>query len=405
MTVPASERAEATAAPLECPAPVSLRREVRFAAPLALAVMGALMPATTVIPVIRAFVSHGWPGREWVFHAFMAANLLGACLLGPALAVRADRLGRRRLFAAVLAAIDAAAIALVALEPRLEVMLALRFIQGAAGVGAVSILMGAARGRGSGAATGIVGASVVFALVVGIPLGAIVGKSVPANALLVGAVLGAFASLAALRFVPERESSGLSGRQVWRSAGVRLPVTVVALERFSVGAFTVTLQLFGFHVLQVPDGTVSRWFTIFLVAFALGTVPFTRLGERVDRRVLIALGASLYGAMFLVLLFLDARWLPVALAVGGVSSAAIYGPSLSMVTAAVPAEARASAMGVLNAAGTLGMFIGNVVAGVVAGWLLAHESSRAEAYGVVFAVATASQWVSVVLALRARRVG
>ena len=108
--------------PLECPAPVSLRREVRFAAPIALTVMGAMMPATVVIPVIRPFVAAGWPGEEWVFHAFMAINLLGACVVGPALAVWADRTGRRRALAGALALLDAAMIALVALKPALAVM-------------------------------------------------------------------------------------------------------------------------------------------------------------------------------------------------------------------------------------------------------------------------------------------
>lgn len=395
---------DAQGKPLECPAPVSLRREVRFAAPIALAVMGAMMPATVVIPVIRPFVAAGWPGQEWVFHAFMAVNLLGACLLGPALAVRADRLGKRKVLAGSLALLDGAMVALVALKPPLAVMLGLRFVQGAASVGAVSILMGAVRGRTQGsAATGMVGSAVVLALVVGIPLGAILGKADPTLPLFVGGAIGAAAGVLAFAVLPEGESSRLTGRQIWAIPGVRLPVFVVGLERFSVGALTVTLQLFAHHVLQVADGVVSRWFTIFLVTFALATVPLTRVGDRVDRRRLIALGGLIYGLMFLALFLLDARSIPFALAVGGLASAAIYGPSLSLLVNAVPPEARGSAMGLLNAAGTLGMFAGNVIAGVVGTALLAAGWERGSAYPVVFAIAGVSQLVSVVLSVRASR--
>lgn len=394
------------AAPLECPAPVSLRKEVRFAAPIALAVMAAMMPATVVIPVIRPLVAAGWPAEEWIFHAFMAVNLLGACLLGPALAVLADRLGRRRALAGGLAVLDGVLVGLVALKPPLAVMLGLRFVQGAASVGAVSILMGSARGRQAGsAATGLVGSAVVLALVVGIPLGAVLGRSDPSLPLFVGGGIGVLAGALAFGVLPDGVSSRLSGRDVWRAPGVRLPVIVVGLERFSVGAFTVTLQLFAFHVLAVPDGTVSRWFTIFLVTFALSTLPLTRTGERVSRHALIAGGAIVYGVMFFSLLALDAAWIPVVLAVGGVASAAIYGPSLSLVSRAVPHEARGSAMGFLNAAGTFGMFVGNVVAGGVAAFALSQGFDRPVAYSVVFGIAGASQFVSALLARVLRPTG
>lgn len=391
--------------PLECPAPVSLRREVRFAAPIALTVMAAMMPATVVIPVIRPFVASGWPAQEWVFHAFMAVNLLGACVVGPALAVWADRIGKRRVVAGSLALVDGLMVALVALKPSLGVMLGLRFVQGAASVGAVSILMGAARGRVTGsAATGLVGSAVVLALVVGIPLGAIVGKGDPSLALLAGGAIGVLAGLAAFRVLPDGASSQLSGRAVWKAPGVRLPVVVVGLERFSVGAFTVTLQLFAFHVLQVPDGTVSRWFTVFLVTFAIATVPLTRIGDRFNRYTLISVGALVYGLMFFSLLVLDVSWIPLVLAVGGIASAAIYGPSLSLVTQAVPAEARASAMGLMNAAGTFGMFVGNLVAGAVAAIVLSSGFDRPVAYSAVFAVAGASQLISAVVSRSFRAV-
>jgi DHA1 family bicyclomycin/chloramphenicol resistance-like MFS transporter len=395
--------AQVEGVPLECPAPVSLRRDVRFAAPIALSVMAAMIPATIVIPVIRPLVAAGWPGADWVFYAFMAVNLLGACLLGPVLAVRADQLGRRRPFAIALALLDGAMVAMVALMPPLPVMLALRFVQGASSVAAVSILMGAARGRTqSSAAMGLIGSAVVLALVVGIPLGAVLGRGNPALPLFVGGLFGALAAFGAWRSLPEGASSRLAASAVWRLPGVRRPIVAVGLERFSVGLFTVTLQLYAFHVLGSPDGTTSRWFSIFLVAFALATVPFTRLGDRVGRWRLVAGGALVYGAMFLALPLTPTPWLPLGLLLGGVGSAAIYGPSLTLLSRGVPVEARASAMSLMNASGTFGMFLGNVLAGALATAIIAADGSRSLAYGAVFVLAGLSQFVTVALSWGAR---
>jgi MFS family permease len=400
----AVEGSQVESVPLECPAPVSLRRELRFAAPLALTVMAAMIPATVVIPVIRPFVAAGWPGQEWVFYAFMAVNLLGACLAGPWLAVRADQLGRRRHYAAALALLDGLAVAAVALMPSLPVMLALRFVQGASSVAAVSILMGAARGRTqSSAATGLIGSAVVLALVVGIPLGAILGRADPSLPLFVGGAFGALAAVGAWRSLPEGMSSRLAAGAVWRLPGVRAPIVAVGLERFSVGLFTVTLQLFAFHVLATPDRLTSRWFSIFLVCFALATVPFTRLGDRVGRWWLVAGGALAYGVMFFLIPVTGTAWMPLALLIGGVGSAAIYGPSLSLVSRGVPPEARASAMSLMNAAGTFGMFLGNVVAGGIATAVIAAGGERLVAYSLVFVLAGLSQFVTVAVAVRSSR--
>ena len=62
----------------------------------ALLVLGAMLPGTIVIPVVRSFVTAGWPGAEWLMHAFIAVNLLGAVVGGPLLAVKAKGVTRER---------------------------------------------------------------------------------------------------------------------------------------------------------------------------------------------------------------------------------------------------------------------------------------------------------------------
>ncbi len=383
----------------------SKARPARLPWGLALLVLGAMAPATIVIPVVRGFTEAGWPGQEWLAHAFMAVNLLGACTAGPLLAARAERLSRRRAWAAALAAVDGLMILLVALMPPAPVMLALRLVQGAASVGAVSLLMGAVRGTRRGAAMGLVGSAVVLAIVLGIALGAILRGVSPALPLYVGGALGLAVALGTLALFPKEADAAPSelrlGELLSRFPALRAPVVVVALERFAVGLFVVTLALHAHHVLAVPDGLVSRWYSAFLITFAVTTSPMARLGGKLGSWRMVAGGASVYAATFLALGFVPAGAVAWLLAAGGLGSAAIYGPCLGLTAAAAPQEARGSAMAVMNAAGTLGMFLGTTLGGLLSTGLLSLGVGRAVAHPAVFVVAGLSQLVSVGLALRA----
>ncbi|MDP2270704.1 MAG: MFS transporter [Archangium sp.] len=374
----------------------------------ALLVLGAMLPGTIVIPVVRSFVTASWPGAEWLMHAFIAVNLLGAVVGGPLLAVRAERMGRRRLVAGVSAALDGALLLLVTLSPPVWLLLGLRFLQGAVYIAAVSILMGTIRRQSkSPAAMGVVGCAVVLSILIGIPLGAILAKTNPTLPLLVGGVIGVLTGLIALVVLPkstDAEQSRVTFKSlIFEAPLLRGPTIVVALERFAVGAFIVPLQLYGHHVLGVPDSTVNGWFSAFLMIFALGTWPMARLGDRVDRWKLIAFGALIYAGSYVALPFVPVQLIVVVLSIAGLASAAIYGPSLGLAAQAVPDTARASAMAVLNAAGTLGMFLGSTLAGGISSALLSAGVERGTAYTVVFVAAGVVQLASVGVALSAGR--
>ena len=374
----------------------------------ALLVLGAMLPGTIVIPVVRSFVTSAWPGAEWLMHAFIAVNLLGAVVGGPLLAVRAERMGRRRLVAGVSAVLDGALLMSVTLAPPVWLLLALRFVQGAVYIAAVSILMGTIRRQSkSPAAMGVVGSAVVLSILIGIPLGAILAKTSPTLPLLVGGVIGVLTGFVAWLSLPQStdaEQSQVTFRSlIFDAPALRAPTIVVGLERFAVGALIVPLQLYGHYVLAVPDSQVNGWFSAFLMIFALGTWPMARLGDRVDRWKLIALGALVYSGSYVVLPFVPVQSIVVVLSFAGLASAAIYGPSLGLASQAVPDTARASAMAVLNAAGTLGMFLGSTLAGGVSSAMLSAGVERGAAYTTVFVAAGVVQLLSVGVALWAGR--
>ena len=374
----------------------------------ALLVLGAMLPGTIVIPVVRSFVTAGWPDSEWLMHAFIAVNLLGAVVGGPLLAVRAERIGRRRLVAGVCAMLDGALLLGVTLSPPVWLLLGLRFVQGAVYIAAVSILMGTIRRQSkSPAAMGVVGCAVVLSILIGIPLGAILAKTSPGLPLLVGGVIGVLTGLIALVVLPkstDAEQSQVTFKAlIFDAPLLRGPTIVVGLERFAVGALIVPLQLYGHHVLGVSDSQVNGWFSAFLMIFALGTWPMARLGDRVDRWKLIGGGAVAYSASYLLLPFVPVQSIVLVLSMAGLASAAIYGPSLGLAAQAVPDTARASAMAVLNAAGTLGMFLGSTLAGGVSSLMLSAGVDRGRAYATVFVAAGVVQLFSVAVAFAAGR--
>jgi MFS family permease len=359
-----------------------------------------MLPATIVIPVLRSFVELHWPAQEWVMHAFVAVNLLGAVALGPVIAVRAERWAKRRLISTLAIGFDGALLLGVSWAPALIPLLVIRFIQGGAYIAGVSILMGSVRRKSH---PGVVGSAAILAILVGIPLGAVAGKSNPAWPLYLGGLCGLLTSVVSYFALSERtdeERSDVGFTQLLSSKTLLVPSVLVGLERLAVGAFVVTLQLYGHYVLRVSSQQVSTWFSIFLATFAMTTFPFSRWAQRRGPKAILVLGSALYAATFIALPFASSTLLSPLFFVGGVASGAIYGPCLGLATEAVKPSARASAMAFLNAAGTLGMFFGSSFAGLLSRILLELGYERQTAYGAVFVGVGVLQLLSVAMASR-----
>jgi MFS family permease len=375
----------------------------RHSAVYALLVFGAMLPATIVIPVLRSFVELHWPNQEWLMHAFLAVNLLGAVALGPFIAVKAERLSKRRLISTLSIVTDGLLLLLVSTAPAMAPLIFIRFIQGGAYISGVSILMGSIRRNATHA--GIVGSAAILAILIGIPIGAIAGKTNPALPFYIGAASGILTGLLSYFILPvntDSEHSDVSFVQLLKSKALLMPSVVVGLERLAVGAFVVTLQLYGHHVLDVPMQKISTWFSIFLATFALSTFPMAKWADSIGKMKLISIGALTYAATFILIPWVSVSLLPIVFFIGGIASGAIYGPCLQLASAAVSVNARSSAMAFLNAAGTLGMFIGSTLAGVLSNVLIEIKVERASAYAAVFVVAGVMQLGSVLMAWRAR---
>ncbi|MBL8609313.1 MAG: MFS transporter [Myxococcales bacterium] len=341
MSLSATERVRASAAPL--------------------GVFAVMLSGMVVLPALRPLLAARGAG-EGAMHAFLSAGMFGAVLLVPLFGIVADRVVGRRSMAIALLAVDAAAALACAAPAPLWVSFAARFVEGAANVGALSMVMSldpSPHGRGMAAK----GTAMMAALVVGSPLGG----------LLLG--LGARAPFAAAAVALTLAVPLVAGAPDAARPSPRAPVTaspslfvacgLAFAERFSVGAFVVTFALRAHSVLGMSDRAVSMAYAAMLVPFAAATYPVARLANRLSRGTMVLIGSVTYAAAFAVIAIGGPAAAVAALAVAGVASALVYAPALCYAATASSEGARGTRMALFHAAGCLGMALGPAFAGIL----------------------------------------
>jgi MFS family permease len=344
----------------------------RSARDLALVLFVQMLPATLLTPAIRPLFAMLHGSQEPAMHAFMAVNMLGGLLAAPWLGGLADRLARPRRLVAVLAGVDALLLWSVTLALPTPLVLFLRCIEGAAHVGAATILLAEAaalkRVIGDGRAMGLAGAAIMMAIAMGSSTGALaLGLDVRApfwlaSLLSLGVAGGSWAHRRAA-VPPPLEPRGSVRVHVHKA--LLVPVTAAFVERFTIGCIVVTFSLFAHRVHGVSDAGVGYLFTLLTLPFALLMYPVGRLSERVPRAVLLGTGAVLYALALGSLGRVPTAGLPWVMLLAGCSSALLFAPTLCYAATLTGPENRGRAMALVNAAGCLGMLLGPAAAGIV----------------------------------------
>lgn len=357
---------------------------------------GMLVFATTLsvsvfAPALRPLCDALFHDAPRLAHTAMAAHVLGGAIGGPLFGYLADRSGARRAITSALCVADAIALVLIlgagSSLGGTESFIALRFFQGAFSVGALSILMARATSQVHRGAA-FKGAALVVAIAAGMPLGAVLMAVGDAKlCLTVSLILQA--SVAALVLLTSGDSAQAPTRatpqalELTDKRAALLGLSWTAAERFGVGAFVVTFSIWAHRVLGRSDAEVAALMSWFVVPFAVSMFVVARFAAKFDPRVLGLMGLVGYAAAFAALPFSASMLKPVLLACG-LASTCIYGPSLCLMSRALPSDRRASGMGWINGAGNLGMLAGTITAG-----LLAATSEPAHTAERVFLVVSA----------------
>jgi len=378
-------------------------------AALALLTFGLMLPVTLPVPVLRGLVLERFGVGDARATWFMAVNMAGALLAAPAFGALADRTGRRRApaIAAILA--DAACMQLLTRAPDFTTLLALRAVEGAAHIGALSLVLSLVADRAGerrGRVLGALGAGLTLGVATGAAVGGALGRDRPEATLHVAsAVLLAVALLAALALPPDVRGSAhradlrTLARLMMRGRGLVVPLALSAADRFTVGFFTAGFPLMLQGVHGVSPARIGILLALFLYPFAVLSYPVGKLAERWSRVRLVAGGSILYGTATMTVGVVEPGWLWGLMPLLGLASAAMFVPTLLLVVERAPDLGRSTAIAAFNAAGSLGFLLGPLACSA----LVATAAEPAHGYALAFAAAGACEIACVALLLLGSR--
>jgi len=359
-----------------------------------------MVPVTMMVAPLKELIAVRYAASAFWTHSFMSVNMIGAILAAPFIGLLADRNRSRKRIAAIALAADAVLLSAMGLMPSLTLILAMRFLEGAAHILALSTLMAIASGwalkHRRGRTMGIVGAAMMFGTACGTRVGGLVWQHMPGWTFQIAGMLAAAAAFGTLMFVAEspRRDRAPSRRMRDLFGLVRTyPKLMIAyayafIDRLCVGVVITTFGLFLADAHGLDPSARSRLLVMFLLPFALLVYPAGRLADRIGRIWPMALGSVAFGLTFASYGILPLNGLYIAMVLSGIFSAAMFAPNLTLCADFVPQAQRGAGFTGFNVAGSLGFVLGPLLAGGLF-TVLASHGTAASAYSVTF-IATGS---------------
>jgi len=311
---------------------------------------------------------------------FLTAEFLGFVLCAGLWGAFSDATGARTPLIVAGAAVGAGGYLALAVVPAVASLpysgvLAIRFLQGAATIGAFSLAittlmdLSGGGGRNMGAAGLAIGAGTA----VGSPVGGVlygIGPFIPlyAAAVVLGAA-GLLATLATDRAPsPTHNSPAAVVLGLWERPSLSIPFAFGFVDRLTAGFFALVGTVYFQSAFGLGAGGTGLLLGAFFAPFALLQYPFGRLSDRIGRVIPVAAGSLLYGfAVIGVFYAPNAPAAGGAMLVVGVVGALVAPATMALVSDLAAPDERGVAMGGFNVFGSLGFLTGIVGGATVAG--------------------------------------
>lgn len=381
---------------------------LRAVLPLAVGLLVTMVPVTLLVPVLKELVGLRYDLTPFWTHTFMSVNLIGAIVFAPLGGMLADRIRSPRLMIVGALLIDALCLFGMRSAASFAVLMALRFVEGAAHVQAVSMWMAAAAGAGarerSGGTMGAMGAALMLGTAVGAPLGGLIGRADPLAVLTVGPIISVLGAAIAVLWMPaSRNPARVRGLGealaiVRRDRWLLVPYVYTFIDRLCVGVVISTLILYLAEAKGLGPATRGGMMTLFLLPLAFLCYPAGLVADRIGRAVPLAVGSVLFGVVFASYGLLSSEALWIAMVLSGVFSALMFAPSLALCRDLAPEKLRTTAFAGFNAAGSLGFLCGPLLGGTMAR-LLAAALGVQGAYQATFLVAGAAEVLCAIVSI------
>ncbi len=338
-----------------------------------LLLMGSMFNLTLVVAGLKELILDELGGTITDATLFFSVETVAYILFAPLWGLLSDRLQVRKPFVVVGFLCSAALYASFLRVHSVDLLLGLRFVQGAFSVMGWSTVMAIIlddpqQGR-RGRTMGMMGAALIFGVALGAPVGGYLTRWFGARAPLVaGAVLFFVLALGALALRGGRVSSHhVRISEIVTALRSRprlaLPMVFHFVDRLAVGLFVVVFPLY-IDSLGADDPAIrGRYLSLFLVPFALLQMFTGRLAERVGPYRPLILGSLVYGLLLMAVGYSDLYLLwPVMIGLG-VFAAVMFPPAILLTAQLADPRTRGSAIGGFNLAGSLGFAVGPLLGG------------------------------------------
>jgi MFS family permease len=145
-----------------------------------------------------------------------------------------------------------------------------------------------------------------------------------------------------------------------------IPYSFSLLDRLTVGFFVGTFPVLAAEIYGFDAKARGIYLAVFLACFAFLSPLGGIISDRFGRARPMLLGTVVYGLMLMLVGRASAEMLYVVMAVGGISGALLYPPSIAMVGDYAGPRQRGVAMGGFNLAGSIGFALGPLLFSFIA---------------------------------------
>ena len=288
-----------------------------------------------------------------------------------------DRRGSRKPFLLMGLLGQGVMYAIIPFVPNIWALYAARFVEGIFAIAVVSMLMTMAVDMAPANRRGMTLGIFTMGMLLGNALGAPVGgqlfnKLGYAAPFLVGTVVLLVMAVLVVLFV--RDTRGLSHAYSFREAlGVLrtnprlyVPYAFSLLDRLTVGFFVGQFPVLAREIYNLEPAQTGAYLSVFLGCFALFSPLGGLLSDRLGRVRPMLLGTLIYGLTLMLIGRAGPEMLYVVMAVGGLSGAVLYPPSIALVGDYAGPNQRGVAMGGFNLAGSIGFAAGPLLFSLIA---------------------------------------
>lgn len=359
------------------------RLNVRQLVLLAATMFVAMLVLTLPVAQLEEFVGRLLPGggddvalentaKGLFVTAHFAAYIPFAFIWGAA----SDRRGRRRPF--LLAGLIGQAIMylLLPLVGNIWLLYLARFVEGTFSIAVVTMLMtmavDIAPAARRGFTLGVFTLGMLLGNAAGAPLGGVLAGISYAYPFWLGGVLLLLMTGVVALFVrePALAVHAYSFREAMAAfrehPRLGIPYAFSFLDRLTVGFFVGQFPVLAAQVYGLDARERGIYLAVFLVCFALFSPLGGFLADKVDRFRPMLAATALYGLMLMLVGRAGPELLYAVMAIGGLSGAVLYPPSIALVGDYAGPGQRGVAMGGFNLAGSIGFAAGPLIFSLIA---------------------------------------